>query len=120
MEKHHKFSIWYILLAFWLVLIIQNYIATMMAVQTIPYSQFLKLVKDGKVTEVAITENQIQGTMTTEKGNRNSGPSGWTPISPISWNSTTSPSRDRSSRPLSGTSSPGSCPSSFSSPSGTS
>ncbi|HPQ61058.1 MAG TPA: ATP-dependent zinc metalloprotease FtsH, partial [Syntrophales bacterium] len=68
MEKHHKFSIWYILLAFWLVLIIQNYIATMMAVQTIPYSQFLKLVKDGKVTEVAITENQIQGTMTTEKG----------------------------------------------------
>ena len=68
MEKHHKFSIWYILLAFWLVLIIQNYIATMMAVKTIPYSQFLKLVKDGKVTEVAITENQIQGTMTTEKG----------------------------------------------------
>ncbi len=68
MEKHYKFSIWYILLAFWLVLIIQNYIATMMAVKTIPYSQFLKLVKDGKVTEVAITENQIQGTMTTEKG----------------------------------------------------
>jgi len=70
MEKHHKFSIWYILLAFWLVLIIQNYIATMMAVTTIPYSQFLKLIKDGKVTEVAITENQIQGTMKTEKGDQ--------------------------------------------------
>jgi len=68
MEKHHKFSIWYILLAFWLVLIIQNYISTAMAIKTIPYSQFLKLVKDGKVTELAITENQIQGTMKTEKG----------------------------------------------------
>ena len=61
MEKHHKFSIWYILLAFWLVLIIQNYISTVMAIKTIPYSQFLGLVKDGKVTELAITENQIQG-----------------------------------------------------------
>jgi len=68
MEKHHKFSIWYILLAFWLVLIIQNYISTVMAIKTIPYSQFLGLVKDGKVTELAITENQIQGTMKTDKG----------------------------------------------------
>jgi cell division protease FtsH len=68
MEKHHKFSIWYILLAFWFVLILQNYISTVMAIKTIPYSQFLALVKDGKVTEVAITENQIQGTMKTDKG----------------------------------------------------
>jgi cell division protease FtsH len=61
MEKHHKFSIWYVLLGVWVVLLIQNYLASKFAIETIPYSQFLKLVKDNRVTEVAITENQIQG-----------------------------------------------------------
>ncbi len=61
MEKHYKFSIWYVLIGIWVVLLAQNIIATMMAVKTIPYSQFLNLLKSGQVTEVAITENQIQG-----------------------------------------------------------
>lgn len=43
MEKHHKFSIWYVLLGVWLVLILQNYLFSAMAVQTIPYSRFLSL-----------------------------------------------------------------------------
>jgi cell division protease FtsH len=61
LEKHHKFSIWYVLIGIWVVLIAQNVISTMIAVKTIPYSQFLNLLKAGQVTEVAITENQIQG-----------------------------------------------------------
>ncbi len=61
MEKHYKFSIWYVLIGIWVVLLAQNIISTMMAVKTIPYSQFLNLLKAGQVTEVAITENQIQG-----------------------------------------------------------
>ncbi len=61
LERHHKFSIWYVLIGIWVVLIAQNIIATMIAVKTIPYSQFLNLLKAGQVTEVAITENQIQG-----------------------------------------------------------
>jgi cell division protease FtsH len=32
-----------------------------LSIKTIPYSEFLKLVKEGKVSEVAITQNQIQG-----------------------------------------------------------
>ena len=63
MEKHHKFSLWYILIGFWVVLIIQSMIAQMFIVKTIPYSQFLNLLKEGKVTEIAIGENQIQGKM---------------------------------------------------------
>ena len=63
MEKHHKFSIWYVLLGIWVVLIVQNYIASMFAAQVIPYSQFLNLLKAGKVTEIAVTANQIQGKM---------------------------------------------------------
>jgi len=61
MEKHHKFSIWYVLLGIWVVLIIQSYIASMFAQQIIPYSQFLALLKEGKISEVAVTANQIQG-----------------------------------------------------------
>ena len=61
MEKRQKFSIWYVLLGIWIVLILQNYITTMFAIKTIPYSEFLKLLKENKVTEVAISANQIQG-----------------------------------------------------------
>ena len=61
MEKHHRFSIWYVLLGIWIVLLIQNYLASAFSVRTIPYSEFLKLLKENRVTEVAISENQIQG-----------------------------------------------------------
>jgi len=61
MEKRQKFSIWYVLLGVWLVLLLQNYITTMFEIKTIPYSEFLKLLKENKVTEVAISANQIQG-----------------------------------------------------------
>ncbi len=67
-EKQHKFSFWYVLLGIWIVFIVQNYIASMYAIPTIPYSQFLNLVKTGKVTEVAITANQIQGKMKADGG----------------------------------------------------
>ncbi|OQC28754.1 MAG: ATP-dependent zinc metalloprotease FtsH 4 [Deltaproteobacteria bacterium ADurb.Bin072] len=68
LEKHYKFSIWYVLIGIWVVLLVQNYIAHMFVVKTIPYSQFLNLLKDGKVTEIAISENQIQGKMKDEAG----------------------------------------------------
>ncbi len=61
MEKHHKFSVWYILIGVWIVLIAQNYISSSLAIRTIPYSEFLNLLKDNKITEVAITANQIEG-----------------------------------------------------------
>ncbi len=63
MQKHYKFSLWYVVLGIWVVLIAQNYIASMYAAQVIPYSQFLALLKSGKVTEIAVTANQIQGKM---------------------------------------------------------
>lgn len=63
MEKHHKFSIWYVLIGIWVVLLLQNYIASMYKVEVIPYSQFLNYLKEGNVQEIAISENQIQGKM---------------------------------------------------------
>ncbi|HET6488651.1 MAG TPA: ATP-dependent zinc metalloprotease FtsH [Syntrophales bacterium] len=66
MKKEHKFSLFYILLAVWAVLLIQSYLASMMTSQIIPYSQFLKLLKEGKVSEVAISANRIEGKMKVE------------------------------------------------------
>ncbi|MBN2033216.1 MAG: ATP-dependent zinc metalloprotease FtsH, partial [Deltaproteobacteria bacterium] len=63
MEKQHKFSIWYVLLGIWVVLIIQNTLSSYLAIKTIPYSEFLNLLKEKKVAEVAISANQIQGKM---------------------------------------------------------
>ena len=61
MEKHHKFSLWYVLLGIWVVLILHNMLMSAFAVKTLPYSEFLKLLKEDKVIEVAITANKIQG-----------------------------------------------------------
>ncbi|MBN1663299.1 MAG: ATP-dependent metallopeptidase FtsH/Yme1/Tma family protein, partial [Deltaproteobacteria bacterium] len=72
MEKEHKFSVWYVLIGIWIVLIVQSYIASMFALKTIPYSQFMGLLKQGKIVEIAVTENQIQGKMKgTEGGTEN-------------------------------------------------
>jgi len=61
MEKHQKFSMWYVLLGVWVVLIIQNMLFSALSVQVIPYSEFLKALAENRVAEVAITSNQIQG-----------------------------------------------------------
>ncbi|HOD72003.1 MAG: ATP-dependent zinc metalloprotease FtsH 4 [Deltaproteobacteria bacterium ADurb.BinA179] len=68
MEKRHKFSLWYVLIGIWVVLIVQSYISSMFVVENIPYSSFLDLLKEGKVTEIAISENEIEGKMIAAEG----------------------------------------------------
>jgi cell division protease FtsH len=63
MEKHHRFSIWYVLIAVWIVLILQNWIVQMFAVERVPYSEFVKALQAGRVVEVAITQDRLQGKM---------------------------------------------------------
>jgi cell division protease FtsH len=48
-------------LGIWFVLIVQNYLFSAIGIKTIPYSEFLKLLKENKIAEVAIGTNQIQG-----------------------------------------------------------
>jgi len=63
MEKHQKFSMWYVLLGIWGVLLIQNALFSVLSVKTIPYSEFLKALDEGRVSEVAVSANIIQGRM---------------------------------------------------------
>jgi len=61
MEKRTKFSVWYVFLAIWAVLIIHNIIVQTFQVKTIPYSEFLTSLENGQIAEVMITQNHIQG-----------------------------------------------------------
>jgi cell division protease FtsH len=57
-----------VLIGIWVVLIVQSYISSMFVVENIPYSSFLDLLKEGKVTEIAISENEIEGKMIAAEG----------------------------------------------------
>ncbi|MCA1905689.1 MAG: ATP-dependent zinc metalloprotease FtsH [Desulfarculus sp.] len=68
MEKHHKFSIWYVLLGIWVVLILNNLIAQSIGPTRLAYSDFLNKLKDDKVREIAIGEQTISGTFIDDQG----------------------------------------------------
>ncbi len=66
MKKHYKFSIWYFIIGIGVVLLIQNYLVSSFAVKTIPYSQFISDLEQGKIAQVAISTDQIQGRLKSE------------------------------------------------------
>ncbi|MDY6953045.1 MAG: AAA family ATPase, partial [Thermodesulfobacteriota bacterium] len=68
MEKQHKFSVWYVLIAVWVVLILHNMIMQMFAIEHIPYSAFVTALQEGRVTEVAVTQDRLQGKMKVAEG----------------------------------------------------
>ena len=57
----------------WLLLMFLNSLSSNAASKTLPYSEFLKLAKEGKISEVAVTDNVIQGIMLDENSNTGRG-----------------------------------------------
>jgi cell division protease FtsH len=57
----------------WLFLMLLNSLSSTAAMKTLPYSEFLKLAKEGKISEVAVTDNVIQGVMLDENSNTGRG-----------------------------------------------
>src|SRR5512139_2700870 len=62
MEKKTQFSIWYFALALLAVVFLHDAWVGVRSTTPIPYSEFQTLVKEGKVADIAITDNQIHGT----------------------------------------------------------
>jgi cell division protease FtsH len=62
MEKKTQFSIWYFALAILAVVFLHDAWVGARSTAPIPYSEFQTLVKEGKVADIAITDNQIHGT----------------------------------------------------------
>ena len=63
MTKQTKFNIWYWIAAFFGVVFLQYFIVTAQQVAPIPYSDFEKYLSEGKITEVAVSDRFIQGTL---------------------------------------------------------
>ena len=69
LKKAH-FTIWYFVIAFLLILLIQNYFMERRTEDVIPYSEFKDSLRTGRITELTITLETISGEWTTEKGAR--------------------------------------------------
>ena len=69
LRKTH-FTIWYFVIAFLIILLIQNYIVTRRAEDVIPYSEFKESLRAGKIKELTITQESITGERETENGLR--------------------------------------------------
>lgn len=66
MNNKVSFSIWYIFLAVMAVVLVHDLIVAMNKVEEVPYSQFKKWVKEGKVAEVAVTSHMLTGKLKPE------------------------------------------------------
>ncbi len=63
MEKKGQINFWYVIAAVLLMLLIQSLYLESTKLTPIPYSRFETLLDANKVSEVAITQNRIQGTL---------------------------------------------------------
>lgn len=68
MEKKHKFSIWYVLLGIWFVLLLNNWLYSTLGPVHLAYSEFLNNLREDKITELAIGQQMITGAMRGEQG----------------------------------------------------
>ncbi len=67
MERKTKFNIWYVLMAVWGILLLQNLIFSQFRPKVIPYSEFIQAVMDDKVIEIAVAKDRITGKMKGDK-----------------------------------------------------
>ncbi len=69
LKKTH-FTIWYFVIAFLIILLIQNYIVTRKTEDVIPYSEFKESLRADKIKDLTITQESVSGERETEKGPR--------------------------------------------------
>ncbi len=63
MDKKTQINFWYVIIAVFGILLIQNLYSQYTKVEPIPYSRFHTLLDQDKIAEIAITENHIYGTL---------------------------------------------------------
>src|SRR5512136_60368 len=68
--KKTHFTIWYFVIAFLIILLIQNYFVMKKTEDVISYSEFKQTLREGKIKELTITQESISGERETEKGPR--------------------------------------------------
>jgi cell division protease FtsH len=66
MKSKISFSIWYIILAVWAVILVHDFIDALHKVEELPYSEFKTLVATGKVAEVSVSGQLLTGKLKPE------------------------------------------------------
>ena len=61
MDKQHQWNLWFFLVAFSLLLVFQNWWSARSAVEPIAYSEFMRLLKEEKLSDLRIEQQQISG-----------------------------------------------------------
>ena len=61
MNKKISFSIWYVILAVWAVILVHDFIHALQKIEELPYSEFKTLVANGKVGEVSVSSHALTG-----------------------------------------------------------
>ena len=59
--KQRQFSIWYVFIAIWLMLLIQTFVTPLIGPKELPYTDFKRAVAEDKILEVAISPTYIHG-----------------------------------------------------------
>jgi cell division protease FtsH len=62
MERQTKFTIWYLIIAVLGVLWLRDIWVTATQIEPIPYSEFQHHMKEGRIKEISVSSNTIQGT----------------------------------------------------------
>jgi cell division protease FtsH len=65
MEPKAHFNFWYFVIALMAIMLIQNWWTETQQVETVPYSEFHALLRDGKVAEVSVADEYIRGKLRT-------------------------------------------------------
>ena len=61
MDKKQTINVWYFVAAVALFLALQAWYTTWRTVESIPYSQFSQLLKEGKLTDLEVGPDRISG-----------------------------------------------------------
>jgi cell division protease FtsH len=63
MDKKAQLHTWYFVVAILGIFVLQYFLAQTLSVEVLPYSEFQKLLREGQVAEVTVSQNYIQGTL---------------------------------------------------------
>jgi cell division protease FtsH len=66
MNRKISFSIWYVILAIWAVILVHDFIQALQKIEELPYSEFKTLVANDKVAEVAVSSQTLTGRLKPE------------------------------------------------------
>src|SRR5262245_54702341 len=60
-KREHHINFWYVIVAFFAILLIQDFLIHATSVKVIPYSEFQALLHDRKITDVVVGATTITG-----------------------------------------------------------